>query len=109
MLVDLPDRDVGGLAHSDGARAAPRGPKTSFSPHAGAVSAARWAPFSPRVFLTAAVDGDVRVCCTHRPAPVVAFSPHKDGLTAAEWSPVRPGVVAVGTAGGAAMLFDLTR
>lgn len=93
-----------------------RGEDVSFAfvPHVGMVSAVSFSPFHRSIFLSAGLDGIVRIFHVLESRPLLEWEPafnSSDGVcavTAAEFSPTRPTVFAVGLADGRLLIYDLS-
>lgn len=85
----------------------------AFTPHVGPVTAVHFCPFHRSLFLSAGLDGIVRIyhILESRPLlewePVSTYSDGVCGVTSAQFSPIRPTVFAIGLSDGRVLLYDI--
>jgi WD40 repeat protein len=81
--------------------------KYAFKPHHGPVSSLSCAPFHRNLFLSCCLDSTARLYSLLESDPLLILEPDKGYLFAITWSPTRPLIVALGTAQGQLLIYDL--
>lgn len=85
----------------------------AFAPHVGPVTALHFCPFHRSLFLSAGLDGGVRLFHVLESRPLLEWEPASTysegvcGATSAQFSPTRPTVFAVGLSDGRVLVYDI--
>eukprot|EP00053_Salpingoeca_punica_P015894 m.147404 g.147404 ORF g.147404 m.147404 type:complete len:610 (+) comp16828_c0_seq1:141-1970(+) len=81
----------------------------AYQPHSGPVYAAQFSPRVPGMFLTASMDGSLRLYDHLQTSPVLVVEPNCGAMLDAVWSPSRDAVVACSTSDGSVVIFDFVQ
>lgn len=81
--------------------------KYAFRPHHGPVYGVSCSPFHRNLFLSCGIDTVTRLSTLLESAPLLLIEPGKGYLFSVVWSPTRPTVIALGTAQGNVLMYDL--
>lgn len=108
---------AGGAAGATAAGTSPLLPLTALSKlrrrgetkHDGPVHAVEFSPHVRNLYLTAGMDGSLRIVSALENREVVMVEPSSRCLYCASWSPHRPALVAAGAGDGRVYFFDLSR